>query len=204
MKGEKMKKIVFGLIGCFFLALPAICLGATGWYGAIGVGAVWVVDSDVTINGSFDATSEYDAGYAVGGALGYMIDAFRYEGEISYMKSDENTYDGLPTNADMETLTFLVNGYLDFDTGGPMTPYITVGIGVSKLDFNDPDFYDVDDTVFAYQVGAGVGFSVSETLTLDCKYRYMSGQDAEFSYPGFEAEVEIASHNLIIGLRMAF
>jgi len=199
-----MKKGILGLACCFLLALPALSLAASGWYGAIGVGAAWVADSDVTVDGVFDGTAEFDTGYAVGGTLGYMIDYFRYEGEISYMASDMDTYDGDPADAEIDALTFLANGYLDFDIGGPLTPYITGGIGASNIEISEPGYTDEDDTVFTYQVGAGVGYAVSETVTLDCRYRYISGQDMEFSEGGSTAEVEVASHNLTIGLRMGF
>jgi opacity protein-like surface antigen len=52
--------------------------------------------------------------------------------------------------------------------------------------------YDEDDTVFAYQFGVGAGYAVTETVTLDCKYRYL------------RTEVASPSHNIIAGIRVAF
>jgi opacity protein-like surface antigen len=201
---EEMKKGILGLVCCFLLALPALSFAATGLYGAVGVGAAWVADSDVTVDGVFDGTAEFDTGYAVGAALGYMMEIFRLEGEISYMASDMDTYAGLPADAEIDALTFLANGYFDFNTGGPMTPYITAGIGASRIEITEPGFADEDDTVFAYQIGAGVGYALSETLILDFRYRYMSGQDMEISEGGSIVEVEVASHHLTVGVRMAF
>ena len=83
-------------------------------------------------------------------------------------------------------------------------PYITAGIGAARVEFEMTDSPDYDDTVFAYQVGIGAGFAVSETVTLDCRYRYLGAEDAEFSYQLGDLEVEMASHNITLGLRMAF
>ena len=46
-----MKKIVLGLIVCSFLVLPAVCLGATGWYGGVKAGVALASDSDISITG---------------------------------------------------------------------------------------------------------------------------------------------------------
>ena len=53
-----MKKRVLGIICCcFFLALPALCLGAgSGWYGSINAGVGFLSDSDVDVDGVFDGT----------------------------------------------------------------------------------------------------------------------------------------------------
>lgn len=199
-----MKRNVFALVCSFLLILPTFSWAASGWQGILGAGASWVVDADVTVNGVFDGTAEFNTGYAVGGALGYMIDNYRFEGEMSYMASDMDTYDSTPSDAEINILTFLANGYLDFDTGNPMTPYITAGIGASRIEISEPGYADEDDTVFAYQIGAGLRYALSEMVTLDCRYLYMGSQDMEVSEGNNTAEIEIANHSLILGLRVNF
>ena len=102
----------------------------------------------------------------------------------------------------------VLNGYYDFTNSSNFTPYVSAGLGFSKIEANDyniigsgePDLND-DDTVFAYQVGAGVGYAVNAQFTIDVKYRYFAAEDAKL----FEtAEVEIASHDLLLGLRFNF
>ncbi|MEN8232936.1 MAG: outer membrane beta-barrel protein [Thermodesulfobacteriota bacterium] len=198
-----MKKIILSMICGLLLVFPAMSLAAS-LYGSVGVGPAWVSDSDVSVDGFFDGTAEFDTGYFVGAAVGYMREPFRLDAELSYMASDMDTYAGFPADAEIDALTFLANGYYDFNTGGPMKPYITAGIGASTIEISEPGFSDEDDTVFAYQVGFGVGYELSETLILDCRYRFMSGQDMEFSAGGSTVEVEIASHNLTVGVRIPF
>ena len=198
-----MKKIILCMICGLLLVFPTMGLAA-GLYGSVGVGAAWVSDSDVSVDGFFDGTAKFDTGYSVGAALGYMTELLRLDGELSYMASDMDTYAGFPADAEINALTFLANGYYDFNIGGPMKPYITAGIGASRIEISEPGFSDEDDTVFAYQIGFGVGYELSETLILDGRYRFISGQDMEFSEGGSTVEVEIASHNLMVGVRIPF
>jgi len=37
-----------------------------------------------------------------------------------------------------------------------------------------------DDTVFAYQIGAGAGYAVNKNITIDLKYRYFATEDPDF------------------------
>lgn len=201
-----MKRIVFGLICCFFLALPAVSFGTTGLYGSMNAGVTLATDSDVTFSdGSPTEELEFDAGYTVGGALGYMVENWRIDGEISFQENDIDSVSGFPaaSGQDVSLLTFLANGYLDFAMENAITPYLTAGIGASKVEVNGAGGSD-DDTVFAYQLGAGVGLAVNETVTWDFRYRYLGTADPEFTDSGITAEAEVASHNFTVGLRMAF
>lgn len=195
-----MKKF-FGLLicCCVLLALPASGLAASGLYGSVNVGGVWLADQDWSMNGAYLGEAEYDTGYTVGVALGYIIDAFRVEGEIAYQTNDQDTFNNNPHPGDFDVVTYLVNGYFDFNMESRFIPYLTAGIGGATVNFSEPGF-DEDDTVFAYQLGVGVGIAMSEALILDFRYRYLATQDAELGV----YEAETASHNLTVGLRMAF
>ena len=215
-----MKKGILGLVCCLLFALPAVSSAATGWYGSVNAGVAIVPDSDLdmTVNipdffvGSLAAELAYDTGFTFGGAVGYMMDNFRVEGEIAYQTNDIDSLsaygESVPLNGDMSALTFLVNGYLDFATGGPFTPYITAGIGYSNVDV-EIEGESEDDNLFTYQIGAGLGYAMSETVTLDLRYRYLGAEDFETSesMPGFGSgslKAEVSSHNITAGLRFAF
>jgi opacity protein-like surface antigen len=210
-----MKKNILGLAsGCLLLALPALSFAASGMYGSINTGAAMAADSDVswvTDGQSETEIWEHDAGYTVGGALGYMIDKYRVEGEVSYQENDVDSVDGIsvtPLSIETNALSFLVNGYLDFATGGVMTPYITAGIGASRIEADIMGVFKFDDTVFGYQLGVGVGFAMSENVTLDFRYRYLGAENAQFNFNvdglSGSSEIDIASHNITAGLTMAF
>jgi opacity protein-like surface antigen len=48
----------------------------------------------------------------------------------------------------------------------------------------------------------GAGYAVTETVTLDCKYRYLSTED--FNIEGGHVEVANPSHSITAGIRVAF
>ena len=210
---KKMKKIVFGLLG-FFLVLPAVCLGATDWYDTLNTGVTYVSNLDVKYNelGFSDSQKcEYGAGYSVGFAFGNIIEPIRFEGEVSCGHNEFERVDrgSILSGYSLETSqqNFMFNGYFDFNSDSSFTTYLTVGAGFSRVegDINlvpmSDEFYD---TVFTYQIGAGVGYVINEIMTMDFRYRFLSAADPEFGYPGETVEAKIFSHNLTIGVHMAF
>ena len=208
-----MKKITFGLI-TFFLVLPAVCLGATDWYDSVYTGVSFVSNSEVKyyeLRFYELQKCEYGARYSVGLAFGNIMESLRFEGEVSHEHNEIERVDGIsiPSGYSLETSlqNFMFNGYYDFNSGSTLTPYLTAGAGFSRIeaDINlAPIINEDNDTVFAYQIGAGVGYSISEIMTLDFKYRFLTTADPEFSYSGGTVDAEILSHNLTIGVHMAF
>jgi len=58
-----------------------------------------------------------------------------------------------------------------------------------------------DDTVFGYQLVAGVGFSVNRNVTIDLSYRFQGvAEDLKI----YDADVEYMSSNIMAGLRFNF
>lgn len=209
-----MKKNLLIISVCvlaFFFSSSAY--SAEGLYVSGNIGLAIASDSDVTdsLNPGVSEKFEYDTGYVLGAALGYGFGKFRAEGEISYQKNDIDKYSesgsSSDVNGDLSSLAFLINGYFDFINESAFTPYISAGLGYAQIDLNDfnipgsgdPDI-NKDDTVFAYQLGVGVGYAVTENVTIDAKYRYFATENPELD----TAEVEYASHNFIFGVRVYF
>ena len=171
---------------------------AKGHYVSGNIGLAMANDSDLTISTipGITANIEYDTGLALGLALGYDFGNARVEGEIAYQKNDFNKMSLLGVDIDLTgdatLLSLLVNGYYDFANSSVFTPYIGGGLGFAKV--------EVDDTVFAYQMGIGVGYAVNEKVTIDTKYRYFATSDIEF----YTTETEFASHNFLFGARVSF
>lgn len=176
-----------------------------GPYVSGNLGLAMPSDSDATDPGAPGLTlnTSYDTGWTLGAALGYNFGNTRIEGEVAYQKADEDkvSFAGVTwdSTADISALSFLVNGYYDFTNSSAFTPYLSAGLGFAKIKWAD-DGYSADDTVFAYQVGAGVGYALSKNVTLDAKYRYLATSDAKFD----TTETEFASHNLLFGVRVNF
>jgi opacity protein-like surface antigen len=213
-----MKKFTVCAVICFFLALPTISFGA-GMYGSFNGGVAQPADGDMSISGVGSAELEYDTTYTVAGAIGYRFGDFgdfRVEGEVAYQNNEVDRVESnsLPVDlgdevilSSMEAsiLSFLFNGYIDFYYGSALSLFVTAGGGVAVIDGEmtvDGVTNDGDDTVFAYQLGAGAGYAVTETVTLDCKYRYFRTE--ELNIEGGDVEVASPSHSITLGIRVAF
>ena len=103
----------------------------------------------------------------------------------------------------------LANGYWDFYNDSAFTPFLTAGLGMAQAEVNDFERigsrvveYTEDDTVFAWNVGAGVSYAVSDMFDIELKYRYLMVADLEFE-EGREVDGP-NSHNISLGMRYNF
>lgn len=208
-----MKKNLLFALCC---VLPVFFLGtafsADGPYLSANIGAAMLSDSDFS-GSRFPGTAElgYDPGWAFGAAFGYGFTNFRFEGEVSHQENDidETSARGFTLDSD-GTVTgeaLLLNGYYDFTNQTAFTPYISAGFGYAIVEIEDYNIagsgvgdYSDDDSVFAYQLGFGVGYGVNENVTIDFKYRYFATSDPEFE----TSEGEFQSHNILLGIRYNF
>ena len=209
-----MKKnllIIFVCVLSFFFSAPVY--SAEGLYMSCNIGFAMASDSDLTDSTVPGTTvnTEFDTGLAFGAALGYDFNRFRVEGEISYQKNDIDKIGAqgvfFDATGDATALSFLINGYYDFVNSSAFTPYISAGLGFAQVEFNDLNISRLgfsgssdEDTVFAYQIGIGVGYSVTEKVVIDVKYRYFGTEDSEYD----TTEAEFTSNNFLIGVRVNF
>jgi len=168
--------------------------GGASWYNSLEDGPVEI---------------DYDTGFLVGGALGYTpLDWLRTEVELAYSSADGtgSVFDMDVTSGSTDTLTILGNAWLGFnmlpvvgdpvnDLGAGMgfSPYFGGGLGVGFLNPGDNS-----DTSFAWQVGAGVRWTLASNIGLDVGYRYRSLVDAGGS------SSDLSSNNLVVGLVFNF
>lgn len=120
-----------------------------------------------------------NTGFLGGVALGFEIfENIRTEVEFSYQRSGlsnfsaSGAFDGQPFNSDatFQTATILGNVWFDLDFlgGDRIKPYIGGGVGLGVIDANLFDNLgaisdvDVDGAVFAYQLGFGVNFGITQ------------------------------------------
>ena len=158
-----MKKFAVSTAICFFLVLPTISFGASGMYGSFNAGIAKPADGNMTISGVGSAELEYDTSFTVGGAIGYRLGEsgdYRVEGEVAYQNNEVDRINGisLPVSMEASMLTFLLNGYIDFNYGSAFSWFVTGGLGFARYDGEmtvNGVTDDEDDTVFAYQLGVG-------------------------------------------------
>ena len=219
---------------CLGAALSALIIAPTaamaqdgsGVYAGIAGGANFLTDSDFDVLGTVDVDNEYDLGFAVSGAVGYdfgkvwELGGFRTELELSYRENSIDTHnvaalggDQPGSKGDASSLALMVNALHDFDTGSPVTPYLGGGIGYAWNDLDNygidavPDVLNDDDSGFAWQLIAGVGYDLSPQATISVDYRYFSTSadvTSSAATGGTSSDVDLDSHTVMFGLRYRF
>ena len=179
-----MKKTLFLVI--LFAALGASSASAKPYVsGSIGLG----LEGNAVFDG---ADFKQDNSVVVNGAIGYNFKPVRVELGVGYQKHDYSDY---PEYPGLSFLTVMANGYYDFDLGSEFSPYVTAGVGIA--DVNTTDNY-VDQTVFAWKVGAGVGVKIASNVTIDLGYQYLKPEGLSSVKP---EKVSWAGHNILAGIR---
>lgn len=90
------------------------------------------------------------------------------------------------------------------------SPYILLGIGAGRADASGlqvvgQPLSDDTATVFAYQMGVGVDYSLSDSVSLDLGYRFLGTTRPKFTEPsGHKFDIDYMSHGIVLGLRLGF
>ena len=134
------------------LASPALAKDDS-WYIGAEFGAMIVEDTEFEINGSTDTHSlDHEYGFDGGGYVGYDFGAFRLEAEVSYREAGvdgiqigtpgllsgsgvtvaSGSYDAA---GDVSSLSFMLNGLLDFGPDDGLQGYVGGGVGVARTSY---------------------------------------------------------------------
>lgn len=193
------------------MALSATAASAADMTPYVGgsAGLFIPTDSRITYNPGVSNDIEYDLGYSLSGVGGVEFNnGLRLEGELTFKSAEMDKFtSGGNLNGDASVLAALGSGYFDFKNRSPFTPYVGGGLGIARVFvgrvtnsagqlLSNKD----DDTVFAYQVGTGVGINAGTHLTFDLGYRYFGTSDPEFN----DFKADFSSHNLLAGVRYKF
>ena len=140
------------------------------------------------------------------------------------------TYSAHSPSGEAQIWDIMLNGLYDFNRDGAWQPYLGAGVGVaqvkakaSSLGFGtttdtDPrqllgagaaNGFSDSDTAFAYQGLAGLGYDLTDKLTLDLGYRYFVVEGLDFNgVNSFGArvpyEADYQDHTVTAGVRYQF
>lgn len=180
---------------------------------------------------AFDVSGEFemDVGYGVTLAFGYGANpGISAELEAGYRATDVSGIENVAVNfpdkpeisipgsisarGDLNTLSFMANGYYTFDTK-VFRPYVGVGIGLAQHKATIPSQilstsagdllvprYSGDDIVFAYQLMAGLNWTLADNTEGRAGYRYFSTKDGNFD----GTKVGYGTHSIEAGLLISF
>lgn len=160
-------------------------------------------------NVSTSAKVELGGVWHASGAIGYKKGYFRLEGEYIYRDDSDDQYKyttpGAYHNTTLESDSFMANAYLDIMPNYWISPYITGGIGLSRLELETYDVApggmrsDVESNSkdnFTWQVGAGLSLRLNRCLNLDAGYRYIDMGEID--------DADMNAHEWYGGLRYTF
>ena len=213
------------VIRIFFLSivlLLAVASGAMaadqGFYFGLSAGGNLAAGEaeNTSLTGSFNFS--YAPGYMGSLALGYRlapnspIGDGRVELELGYRTNplDQIEFsDGkFDADGDATAISLMLNAYGEYpESDGPLIPYVGIGVGVATVSLEGFELagdavVDDSDTVFAYQLAAGVDYPLSKRLVLDFGYRFFGTLDPELTDAlGETIETEYQVHSFQLGLR---
>ena len=199
-----MKKIcVVGLAMALLVGGVASTVSAAPYVSA-NFGLVSMNDSTLSEPGGLSSELSTDPGFGFMAAVGNNFDGLRGEVEIAYRTNDmdEFSFGGFSdsVNGDITSIALMGNLLADLPLSERVRPFLGAGIGLANVEANSGDLGDADDTIFAYQAIAGLGFPLTHVTTLDLQYRYFATTDANFD----GTDVEYQTHNFFAGLRFDF
>jgi outer membrane autotransporter protein len=218
------------MVAALVAAAPRARAAEGDWYASLYGGGMFLEDANNRGNSNrLDFHSSTKTGYNARVAVGvYRAPQVRVEGEIGYRRAgldrlSVNNDAGLGATAGtaplsgslsasghVSAISAMLNAYYDYDTGSAWRPYIDAGIGAARLSMHNVaasgvPVVDNFDTVFAYQLGLGLGYEVTKSLTLAVEYRYFTTLDPTFKTAnGTSFDSEFTSHNLSLGVRYRF
>lgn len=120
--------------------------------------------------------SDFDSHWSGSAGAGYhFTDYLRADITVEYTKG---SFAGSGTQT-FRSWGGMVNGYFDLGTFAGFTPYLGGGAGYVNVDWHN--FTDATSTThpglndwrFAWQLSAGVAYSITKNLRFDVGYRYM-------------------------------
>ncbi|WP_371397150.1 OmpA family protein [Fretibacter rubidus] len=236
-------RLLLALSTAALMTVPSLASAQddAGWYVRGNVGYGTHTDIDLTGDLVGDVESEGNIAGSVG--VGYDFgNNWRLEGDLAQLWTDLGAISQLPnTSAKLETKTAFINAIYDFSEFGRWEPYIGAGLGLVRgnttltaHDFPSASLgtagvqnvsnpacvgavacsFKDGDTGLGWQLLAGLGYQISDSLTWDTHYRYTNSNNLDFvgtkapslgSTSAAAATMEnVGAHAVMTGFRYKF
>ena len=200
-----------------------------GWYVSGNVSAAIAAGaSEIPYTDEVAGTNElsYKPGFGLDAAVGYAFGNIRLEGEVSWsrlgvddvkFKGSNLQVDG-DWRGDVSALGLMANGWYDIATGTRWVPYVGGGLGAARVEFGsglkgtttnpannsvlsfDGSINRADAWVFAYQVGAGIGYRIDDRAVVQFGYRFFGTSEGDID----GSKIAIRIHKISVGVRYSF
>jgi opacity protein-like surface antigen len=199
------------------LALSAGGAAAQSWYVKGFGGATFPQDDDFDIDargggGSVSSGLNYDTGYVLGVAGGYMFTpSIAFELEYAYRNADAEFKDVGGPSTTVESNAFMANAVYYFPPAGATgawQPYAGGGLGVADLNVEKispligGDFDS--DYQLAYQLLGGVAYNVTPNWKINGEVRFFGINDQDLENDEFSFKTPFHTFDVLIGATYAF
>lgn len=160
-----------------------------GLYFEGGAGLSLIEDTNFTQSGA-PFSFEYKEGYIVSGAVGIQWQNVHAELEGVAFQNEYNRLSGFGSNVPLSGETIVVsalaNLYYDFDFGSYWRPFVGGGVGYANVKVSDAGvagvpLADDDERTLAYQLKAGIAYSLGNHADFIVGYRYFFTGDLDFA-----------------------
>lgn len=182
-----MKKIISSFVLCTFASAPAF---AENFYGAVRIQSAdqKLTSADLTsprVDDRIKSPSR-DSGVTGSVALGYAFqDGWRLEGEFTTRKNSNfdsywTPFDANVNRMEVSSQRLMVNGFKDFAITEKVSVYGMLGLGVAHISSEgyqtNPGrrFANNSQNNFAYSLGLGADYKLTEKVTVGGGYRYVN------------------------------
>ena len=201
-------------LGCA-LALPGLAKAeGTGMYLAPKF-LMSIQNNYPTMEADSLSAGENYSQFTLGGALalGYDFNSqfgvpVRAEVEYALRGNSEKSWNygrGMDFKGAWNASTLFLNLYYDFRNSTAFTPYVGAGLGMAfnyaNYTFSSPGYhgnFDEHSTNFAWNVGAGVAYDITDSLAVDLGYYEVDLPD------GAKLKNQPCNHEFMLGLRYTF
>ncbi len=149
-------------------------------------------------------------------AYGIKTGPVRTELELNLKQKAEKNFSSENSKAKLsvENRFAMLNAYYDIDTDTKFTPYVGAGLGWAHLKAKENGAYIKENAkpikasdsrnTFAWQIGAGVSYALTEQLDVDFGYRYIDEGHVSYTDDRSINKYEARSHELSLGVRYGF
>lgn len=159
-----------------------------------------------SLMGSAVAGWDFETGNPVGEGR-IELEYSRRSNTLDQVKFAEGSVNG---GGSLTADSLLVNFWGVYRDSKIWAPYAGVGIGAARIEASNlqvtgQPLSNSSATVFAYQLGAGIDFSLTKKLSLDLGYRFFSSSRPGLTEAdGRKFKMDYYSHNVLLGLRYGF
>ena len=194
-------------LGLFLTLTSNVYAEGNGIYIGANFGAALRSDTILSSPSLGTQVMEFSPGFTFGGFVGYDFgNNLRLEGELSYRENTIRTGGGKDPQAGTSAMMF--NGYYDLPLTKPFNLYFGGGLGVATAQLETISLgqvIDANESVFAYQLEAGINWNYNPKATFSLGYRFFDAADPEFVLPaGQRVQMELETYELILKMRYLF